>query len=232
MSIVQEVADGIKLVAEGIDNIRKIHDAIRDGKEYLGAKHPKVKADVAAMCIEMRKTLQAIATASSIITHFRFNVSNQAIGSEPSRFNDYLMQYKAQAMNVESQLDSLRGHCHKIREHAQKLEEEAKNEKLVGMLKLFGLNSDQRERELSGALGRVYDDEMQFHSNVWNMRMILERSLDDIGQRLGPPGAMDARNVPTAAKSLGEYAEYFSKLEAEANYTALQLQGLVDALSR
>lgn len=120
MSIVKEVADGIKLLADGIDNIRKIYGAIRDGKEYLETTHPDVKTDVAAMCVEMRKTLQAIATASSIITHFRFNVSSQAIQSEPSRFNDYLMQYKTQAMNVESQLDSLRGHCHKIREHAEK----------------------------------------------------------------------------------------------------------------
>lgn len=232
MTIVNEVADGIKLVAGGIENIRKIYSAIRDGKEYLENRHPDVKTDVVAMCIEMRKTLQAIATASSIITHFRFNVSSQAMLSEPSRFNDYLMQYKTQASNIESQLDSLRGHCHKIRQHAQGLEEKAKNAKLAGMLKLFGLNSDQKERELSDALGRVYDDEMQFHSNVWNMRMILERSLDDIGQKLGPPGSMDATNVPIAAAALGEYAEQFSRLEAEANYTALQLQGLVDELSR
>ncbi|MFX0197880.1 MAG: hypothetical protein ACFFCW_17295 [Candidatus Hodarchaeota archaeon] len=232
MSIVKEVADGIKLVADGIDNIRKIYDAIHDGKEYLETKHPDVKDDVAAMCIEMRKTLQAIATASSIITHFRFNVSGQAIESEPSRFNNYLIKYKTQAMNVESQLDSLRGHCHKIRDHAKKLEEKAKNAKLAGMLKLFGLSSDQREQELSNALDNIYDDEMQFHSNVWNMRMVLERSLEDIGKKLGPPGAMDAKNVPTAAKALGEYAEHFSKLESDANYVALQLQGLVDELSK
>ena len=184
------------------------------------------------MCIEMRKTLQAIATASSIITHFRFNVSTQAIESEPSRFNDYLITYKTQAMNVESQLDSLRGHCHKIRDHAKKLEEKARKVKLAGMLKLFGLSSDQLEQELSDALDNIYDDEMQFHGNVWNMRMVLERSLDDIGKKLGPPGTMDAENVPTAAKTLGEYAEHFGKLESDANYAALRLQGLVDELSK
>ncbi len=232
MSIVKEVADGIKLVAEGIDNIRKIYDAIRDGKKYLETTHPDVKSDVSAMCIEMRKTLQAIATASSIITHFRFNVSSQAIATEPSRFNNYLMQYKTQAMNIENQLDSLRGHCSTIRKHAQDLEKKAKKAKLASMFKLFGLNSDQMEQELASALDQVYNEEMQFHSNVWTMRMVLERSLDDIGQKLGSPGAMDARYVPTAAKILGEYAEHFSKLETEANYAALQLQTLVDELSR
>ena len=232
MSIVKEVADGIKLVADGIGNIRKIYDAIHDGKEYLKTEHPDVKDDVAAMCIEMRKTLQAIATASSIITHFRFNVSTQEIESEPTRFNDYLIKYKFQAMNVESQLDSLRGHCHIIHDHVEKLEEKAKKAKLAGMLKLFGLSSDRREQELSKALENIYDDEMQFHSNVWQMRMVLERSLDEIGTILGPPGTMDAKNVPTAAKTLGEYAEHFGKLESDANYEALRFQGLIDELSK
>jgi len=232
MSIVIEVVDGIGLVAKGIDNIRKIYDAISDGKKYLKTTHPAVKADVAGMCIEMRKTLQAIATASSIITHFRFNISSQVIESEPSRFNDYLMQYKTQAMNIETQLDSLRGRCSIIGEHSKELEKEVKKMKLTSMLKLFGLNSDQKEQELSSALDKVYDEEMQFHNNVRNMRMILERSLDDIGQKLGQSGAMDAKNVPTAAKALGEYADYFSKLETEANYASLELQSLVDELSR
>ena len=232
MSIVKEVSDGIKLVADGISNIRRIYEAIRDGKKYLETKHPDVRDDVAGMCVEMRKTLQAIAAASSIITHFEFNVTTQAIAAEPSRFNDYLIKYKGEAMNVESQLHSLRGHCHKIRDHATKLEEKAKKASLASMLKLFGLDSGQREKELYDALGSVYRDEMQFYSNVWNMRMTLERSLDDIGKKLGPPGAMNAEDVPAAAKALGEYEKHFRRLESDANHAALELQRLVDELSK
>ncbi len=231
MPIVTEVADGIKLVAEGIQNIKTIHEAIRDGRKYLEAAHPDVKQDVAAMCIEMRKTLQAVAAASAIITHFRFNISSQAIDQEPSRFNDYLMHYKTQAMEVEDQLDSLRGHCHTIRDHANTLEECAQRRGLANLFELFGLKSAEREARLSDGLRQIYDEEMQFHSNVWNMRMILERALDDIGQRLGPPGTMQASNIPAAASALGEYAEYFSKLESEANYAALQLERLVNQMS-
>ena len=232
MSIVTEVSDGIKLVTDGIENIQKIYRAVRDGKNYLITKHPQVKLEVAEMIIEMRKTLQAIAAASSLITHFRFNVSDQAVQTEPSRFNDYLMQYKAEAQHIEILLDSMRGHCHKIRHHAENMEAEAGRANLANMLKFFGLRSDEREKELSAALNRVYDEEMEFHSNVWNMRMILEKSLDDIGRKLGPPGTMDAKNVPEAAKALGEYATHFSKLESDANHAALDLQRLVDELSK
>lgn len=231
MSIVKEVADGIDLVADGIDNIRKIYDAVREGKKYLETTHPDVRGDVAAMCVEMRKTLQAIAAASSIVTHFRFNVSSRAMETEPTRFNEHFIQYKTQAQAVESQLDSLRGHCSVVTRHAKKLDKKAENAGLGGMLALFGFSSPQREQDLAEGLRKIGDDELQFHSNVWKMRAILEGSLNDIGSRLGPPGSMDARNVPAAADALGEYATRFGKLESDANYAALELQGLIDELS-
>jgi hypothetical protein len=43
---------------------------------------------------------------------------------------------------------------------------------------------------------------------------------------------MDARNLPTAAKALGNYAELFSKHETEVNYALIQLQRLADEFSR
>lgn len=232
MSILKEVADGIELIADGIDNIRKIYDAVHEGKEYLETKHPDVKSDVAAMCVEMRKTLQAIAAASSIVTHFRFNVSDGVMETEPTRFNEHFIQYKMQAQAVESQLDSLRGHCGVVTRHAEKLDKKAKNAGLTGMLALFGLSSPQREQDLAEGLRKIGDDDLQFLSYMRIMRIILEGSLNDIGSRLGPPGSMDARNVPAAAEVLGEYATRFGKLESDANFAALQLQGLIDELSR
>ena len=155
MTIVAEVTDGLRLVAEGIKNLRTIHSAIKDGRKYFESRHPDVKGDLAAMCVEMRKTLQAIATASAIITHFRFTVESSVSESEPARFNNHLMAHKAQAQNAEAQLDSLRGHCSVIRDHAQKLEGKSKKANLSGMLKLFGLDSEKRENELAAALSRI-----------------------------------------------------------------------------
>jgi hypothetical protein len=58
----------------------------------------------------------------SIITHFRFDVSSQTMGPEPSRFHEHFVRYKRQAVEVELHLDSLRGHCHVIRNHAGQLD--------------------------------------------------------------------------------------------------------------
>jgi hypothetical protein len=230
MTIIKEVADGIKLVADGIENVRNIYSSINDSRAYLEMKHPDVRDDVAAMCVEMRKTLQAIAAASSIITHFKFNVSSQEIAHEPTRFNDYFIEHKVQARNVQNQISSLRGHCSKIQEHAERLEDKAQKARLANMFKLFGFDTKEREQKLADGLAYVYDEESQIHAAVWNLGWIVTLSLDEINKKLGPPGVMDAKNVPAAAKLLGEYAEVFSELEANANFAALQLQRLVDEL--
>ncbi len=232
MPIIQEVTDGINLVASSIQNIRTIYNALNDSKVYLEMKHPDVKDDVAAMVVEMRKTLQAIAAASSIITHFRFNISDDEIAHEPTRFNDYLIDHKMQARDVEGQLDSLRGHCGKIRDHAERLELKAQRARLPDMFALLGLNSREREEELSNALQEVYNEELAIHVSGWNLHRILNQALDEINAALGPPGVMDAANVAAAAALLGEYAEPFNKLESQANFAALQLQHLIDELMR
>ena len=71
MAIIQEVLDAIAAVSDSIDKIQTIADAIKEGKTYLKSTHPNVAEDLAEMCEEMRKSSQAIASASSIVTHFR-----------------------------------------------------------------------------------------------------------------------------------------------------------------
>jgi hypothetical protein len=73
---------------------------------------------------------------------------------------------------------------------------------------------------------------MQFHHNVFRMRTTLEEVLRVVGDELGSAGSMDPKNVPKAAAVLGEYADLFSRMESNANYSALQLQELIDRLSR
>lgn len=142
MSTVKADVDEIEIVADRINNFRRVYSAVRDGKKHLETSHPDVKADVAATCIEMRKILQSIGKASSIVNHFRFNNLRRAVTAEPHRSNDYLMQYKTLTMSVESQIDYLRGHCRKIGAHAHEFEKEVKESKLSGMLILFRLNSE------------------------------------------------------------------------------------------
>jgi hypothetical protein len=231
VTIVAEVVDGVKLVSGGIQNIRTILKAIEDGIDYLHNRHPDVKDDLIAMCKEMQKTTQAVAAASAIITHFRFTVAGSAAELEPARFNEHFMKYKTQAVDVTEQLNSLRGRCGIIKDHADKLDEEARKANLIGLFKLFGFDSEERERKLATALQRIYDDELQYHENVYEMRRTLEVTLDDVQSKLGPAGSMDPENVPKAAQTLGEYAEVFSKLESDANYAAFELQKAINELN-
>ena len=134
MSIVKEVADGVALVADGIRNIQTIYNTIKEGKAYFATTHPEVNEDVVALCVELRKTSHAVAVAASIITHFRFNVTAQAIATEPTRFNDYFIQHKGKSENLKDQLNSLRGHCTKIKKHVDILEDKAKKAGLTRYL--------------------------------------------------------------------------------------------------
>ncbi|MDP7600249.1 MAG: hypothetical protein QF605_02580, partial [Rhodospirillales bacterium] len=58
----------------------------------LKTKHPHVADDLIEMCEEMSKSSQALAAASSIITHFRF-VIGDTNAAEASRFNEHLVNH-------------------------------------------------------------------------------------------------------------------------------------------
>lgn len=228
MTIVAEVADGLKIVSDGVRSIRTIREAIEDAHAYLEAKHPDVREDVAALCAEMRKTAQAIAAATAIITHFRFQVGGDPNPAELSRFNDYLITNKGLAGHAEEQLHNLRGHCHVIRDRVASIEQRARR---LSIGQVLGLTSREREKELAEALQAIYDDEMEYYRNVYSLKAALGTALGDIEDQLGPPGAMLVENIPAAARVLGEYAAEFGRLEAEANHAAFELQTTIDRKS-
>lgn len=45
VSIVKEVVDDLGILADGIENTRKIYNSIRDGKEQLENAHPDIRHD-------------------------------------------------------------------------------------------------------------------------------------------------------------------------------------------
>ena len=46
MGVVKDVVDSLKDVAEGIDHIRTVATAVRDGRDYLKLRHPDVRRDM------------------------------------------------------------------------------------------------------------------------------------------------------------------------------------------
>jgi len=230
MGVIKDVADALKDVAEGIEHIRTVAEAVRDGKDYLKATHPEIRKELAAICAEMRNTLIAVASASAILTHFRFTVTGSTLDAEPGRFNDHLIAHKNRAAQVDTSLQAMRGHCHAIKEHAEHLKKRAQSLNLGRLLLLFGIDSAERDQQVAAALEQIYDDEMQGYVLVTQLTLALQKSLDEVAKALGPPGTMLPANVPVAAAVLGEYADAFSILETTANYMALDLQQSIDSL--
>ncbi|MEO0912442.1 MAG: hypothetical protein AAFY59_05555 [Pseudomonadota bacterium] len=233
MSIIQDVQNAIADVSDSINNIQTIAEAIRTGRDYLKTQHPNVATDLATMCEEMRKSSQALAAASSIVTHFRFVTGSSAgpiQANEAARFNEHLVRHKSQADALEAQLDSMRGHCSIIAKHAEKIREEAIPTGLTSLAAALGLHSAEKEEELADALSQIHNEELQYHTGVNAMAFAVKTTLGDVQNALGPAGMIDPANVPTAAALLGEYATAFAELEARCNHNALELQASIDAL--
>ncbi len=229
MTIAKEVSDAINAVSETIESIQTISEAINKGKDYLKTKHPHVAEDLIKMCDEMRKSSQALAAASSIVTHFRF-VLGDTNAAEASRFNEHLVNHKSQAETVEQRLRSMRGHCSVIEEHSTRIREHADPKGLTTLAAALGLHSVEKEADLANALQNIYDEEMQYHLGVYQMGDAIKAALNAVQEKLGPPGIIDPTNVPNAAMTLGEYAVAFSEIESRCNHNALQLQASIDSL--
>ena len=228
--MIRDVLDSVKLVADGVNHIRTVAQAVHDGRDYLKLQHPEIRDDLAKMCDEMRKTAVAVAAASAVLTHFRFTVEGSARDSEPARFNEHLIAHKEVAAYITQSLHSMRGRCSIIQEHADKLRDRANSMNLGRMLRLFGIDSAERDRQVADALQEIYNDEWQGYLLIGRLSGALQQALDDIASALGPPGTMEPARVPDAAKLLGAYAQEFSRLESESNFVVLELQQSIDAL--
>jgi hypothetical protein len=224
------VLDCLKEVAEGIEHIRKIAEAVRDGEEYLKQAHPEIRADLAALCNELTKTTLTVAAASGLLTHFRFTISGGGVDLEPARFNEHLVRYGGKAALLEMTLNSMRGQCNVIKKHADRLRKRAKSRGLNLLLLVFGIDSCAQENELAESLCRLHEDDILGYTLVQRLSHALRHSLEEVSRELGENGTMSPNNVPKAAKVLGRYADSFSKLESECNYLTLELRQSIQQL--
>ncbi len=232
MAIVKEVQDAIAAVANSIDNIRTIAEAVKNGRNYLKTKHPEVSKNLAKMCKEMQKSSKVLAEASKIVTNFSF-VLGPDLASEATRFNKLLIDHKTDAETVEQRIDAMRGSCTVIKKHANTIAKAAKSPQGLksSVAVALGLHSPDKERRLADALQGIYDDEMAYHEGVCEMARAIQATLNVVGVALGPPGAIDPANVPNAATILGEHATAFAKLENDCKNIGRELQESIDDLT-
>jgi hypothetical protein len=230
MMVVDEVAAALKLVSDTFKNLKEIYTAVHDGYQYFSTNYPEIKKDVAGMCVELRKTCTAVATAAAVMTHFRFNVSPGAIDNEPTRFNEYFIKYKTDAEEAQKLIRELKGSCTKIIGHAEKLKADAASLNKT-FLALFGLHSPERAQDVEEALANIYNEEKEWYIVVGVLSENLTKAIQDVSNALGAGGTMHAANVPAAAQLLNEYATLFGRLELEARSQADEIQALIDELN-
>lgn len=231
MTIVKEVLDAMKLLSDGIKSMETFISACRSGQQYLKSRHPDVSQHLSIMCVELKKTLLAMATASSTVTHFSFTVAGSAVDTEPRRFNDAFIAHKPIEEQLRQQINVSRGHCQTIGKHAQKMAKKAKARGLNGLFGLLGVKSKEREKQLSDTLSQIYTEDMMFHVVVDQMTVAVTATFRAVQKALGPAGSMDPANVRKAAKVLGEHAEKFSALESQGVYLANELQKVIDEMN-
>lgn len=229
--MLKEVIDGLKLVADGIDNIETIAKAVKSGKDYVQAKHPAIQADLRALIDELGKSLSVIKRASAVLTNFRFSISNDVQGSELARFNNYFIQSKTDAQYLSDHIDDLRTHCSKIREHGTAISGSAGASGFMAIFTLLGLNSPEREKELGEQLDKLAYEDFAVANSAEIMLNSLEQALKDVQNALGDGGAMYPENADGAVSLLAEYGPAFEKMEAKAAEAIKAIRDLVVDLS-
>jgi len=229
MAVVKEVLEAIKLLGDGVKSMEAIVTACGDGKKYLMNRHPDVAADLAAMCVEIQKTLLAMATASSVVTNFRFTIAGEAVATEPRRFNQAFIAHKPVEAEFRAQINRSRGRCSQIGTHARRMQEKANGTDLSSVFSLLGVPAKERQLDLARTLQMVYDDDRMFHDVVDQMTIAVTATFRAVQDALGPSGAMDPARVVVAAKVLGEHADEFLPIESRCLFLAGELQKVIDA---
>ena len=146
MSVFQEVLDGIEAISKAIDNIGQIVDAVPAGQGYLEKRYKEAKEDVPLILEEIKKTLITTSPAKSIVTHIAFVDDPEKYSEDLRKFNDRLVDGKAEITALKLQIDEYRGHRSKIRHHADHLRQ---GSKLDHLFSIFGINSREENEKLS-----------------------------------------------------------------------------------
>lgn len=228
--MLKDMIDALKLVTEGIDSVKTIAEAVKNGKDYIEAKHPEVRSDLRLMVDELQKSLLLIKRASAVLTNFRFAISADVQGSELVRFNDYFIQSKTEAQHLENHIDDLRTHCSMIRKHGTKIGGESTVAGFTKVFTLLGLNSPQREQKLGQQLDKLAYEDYAVANSAAKMLECLVSALKDVQNALGDGGTMHPENVATAAALLAEYGPEFERTEEQAAQAVKDIRELVKEL--
>jgi hypothetical protein len=118
MVLVTEVADVVRTLADVVRNTREIVDAVNDGRKFLAAKHPEAQKDFAELLSQMQLTVEGLAEVTKVISGFRFvtdmrTLDRDTADRELARFNDYVIEQKADIARLKNRIRELKADCEK-----------------------------------------------------------------------------------------------------------------------
>ena len=229
--MIVNVFEGLKLVAEGIENIKDIVDAVKSGRDYLKLKHPELRSDLRALILELRKNVNLIKQASSVLTNFRFAITEDAMGEELARFNRYFIDSKAQTDNIRAHIDDLRSRCSKIRDHGKRIAGQATAAGFAKFFNLLGLGDTEREVQLGIQLDKLSYQDFDAANAAELMVECLELALWEVQDTLGSNGLMLPEGVPAAAALLAQYGRAFEEMEEGATVISKEIRLLAEDLT-
>jgi hypothetical protein len=229
--MIKYILEGLKSVAEGIDSVQKISEAVRTGINYIAANHPEIKNDLKLLLEELNKSLRLIKRSSAVLTNFRFAVSTDIEGKELSRFNDYYIKSKEEAYHLETHIEDLRTHCSKVREQSSNISGGYGVDSFKKIFGFLGLRSGEREQELAQTLDQLAYEDFAVANSAEIMLNCLTKSLQDVQDALGKNGTMKSSNIQKAASLLAEYGAKFEVTEEQAHEAIKIIQETVKQLS-
>lgn len=226
MNLVTEIADSFSMLVRIIENTRSVIKAVNDGREYLRRKHPGAGKHFAELLEQMQVTVEGLSRAMAVVTGFRFVVkSNGGSKKDLRRFNDYVIQRKAEIEKLNGEIGKLKGDCERIRELRDNLNKRTKAGQLSSMFRLVGVKTRDSRVELASVVGQFYADDLVMIHAITDILALGTKALEDVESALGPAGSMHPGNIPRAANMLGIYAGAFKEHKKE-------LDGLVKRLEK
>jgi len=235
MTLVREVADVIKMLADVIKDTREIVESVNDGRKFLASRHPDAREDFSRLLDQMQRTVEGLAQVTKVIGGFRFVVDERVIQSdtgarEVARFNDYVIQQRADITALKNRIRELKADCEKVRALRDKLDAQSNDRSWGSMFGLLGENSRARAAELASSLSNFYADDQRMIDLFQQTLSLAELAISDVEDALGPRGLASPHNLSSAAEVLHAYAVLFDKPEKDLHSLADVLSDAASAL--
>jgi hypothetical protein len=177
----------------------------------------------------MQLTVEGLAEVTKVIGGFRFVTVGEVFDQdtadrELARFNNYVIEQKADIIKLRNRIRELKADCEKVRVLRDDLDALSGTHSWGAMFGLFGDKARQRSTELAHYLSGFYADDQQMIELFRQTLDLAQQAIKEVDGALGPPGTANPYNVPLAAEILRTYALVFDEPQNE-------LQELADVLS-